>query len=520
MARTYILGGKNPPRAAMPKGKVKPTGWLEGDDAKDDEDIPLHRKVGDQLNFPYADTMRIGTVIAVKDHTTCLIESDNDIFFERGQDITFLPESACCTHCGQYAFLCDNECPAKKRKPSKRTNNMAKKQTLNVTEVLEIEPGDDDNAVWVNDVVNAVVTNVKEASGKGPVKATLVNAEDNGDKITAIFWKRDFSKIERLEGKLVAFEGGMIRSEYKPKQGPRIQQLAIQAKCEIEVIGEAADSGGSLPHKPSPDRDTPVNAPKRQETASGGSLVTARKAICEKFMILGLVNKAYEAMKDDFNLPEMTGGELSTFATGVGISLIRGESLPQSVFADVKDKPHHSTFKKEESFEDGMEDENIPFKDAAPANKPQSTERGLESWKTCAHPRRKNDEGEPLTIGEMTEADRLKYCRWAASTDGADVDKGDKLFYANLKMLMASKGWTPSKLLAVSLLETEGYGEAFTDEDVSKATQAELDKDLDDLDDDEALQVLGNFDAFIEEVIKAAKKPAKPAKKGKASMPD
>lgn len=395
---------------------------------------------------------------------------------------------------------------------------MAKKNTINISEVLAIEPGDDDNAAWVNDVVNCVITNVKEAKGAGPVKATLVNAEDNGDKITGIFWKRDFSKIERLEGKLVALEGGMIRSEYKPKQGPRIQQLAIQAKCEIEVIGEAADSGGSLPHKPSPDRDTPVNAPKRQETASTGVLTdVSRRAKCY-FGVLLRVEKAHEAALEAGLASNLSPTDIKDIATHIAMTY-RGD---YGCYAEpLFEKGGFKSQPKEESFSDGMEDEAIPFKDAAPAKKPQSTERGLESWKTCAHPRRKNDEGEPLTIGEMTEADRLKYCRWAATVEDQPEGKEDKLFYANLKMLMASKGWSsPAKLLANSLLETEGYGEAFTDEDVSKATQAELNKDLDDLDDDEALQVLGNFDAFIEEVIKAAKKPAKPSKGKAASMPD
>ena len=149
MAKIYNLVGKNPPRAEMPE---------------EVDDLPTHRTVGDQLHFPYADTMRIGEVVAVKDVLTCLIESDGDMFYERGQEITHLPISAACPHCGQFAFLCNQDCPAKARKPRKQTDNtMAKKNNINISDVLAIEPGDDENPAWLNDIVNCVVTNVKEA---------------------------------------------------------------------------------------------------------------------------------------------------------------------------------------------------------------------------------------------------------------------------------------------------------------------------------------------------------------------
>ena len=59
------------------------------------------------------------------------------------------------------------------------------------------------------------------------------------------------------------------------------------------------------------------------------------------------------------------------------------------------------------------------------------------------------------------------------------------------------------------------------DDDVESYLQGEYGKSLDDLDADEAMAILGDFDGVVEGIVKIASKPKK-APKGKkaATMPD
>jgi hypothetical protein len=121
----------------------------------------------------------------------------------------------------------------------------------------------------------------------------------------------------------------------------------------------------------------------------------------------------------------------------------------------------------------------------------------------------------------MAEEDLLKFSRWATGLEEAPDDKDGKLFYANIKMMMAEKGWgSKCKLLVNSLMLDPRYGNEYSDDDINAHCEASLEKSLDDLDEDEAGMVLDNYDETVEAIIKLASKPKKPSKKAKAEMPE
>lgn len=498
-SRNYILNQK----PTKPKLEPKPI------EDEFEEDIPMSREVGDEVEFTYLDNFLTGRVVAVKDPLTCLIEADGETYFERGQDITHLPESARCPHCGQFGFLCQANCIVHQRKPRKPYMPKSK-DIINIADVLDIKPGDDDNPAWVNDIVRCVITDVKEGKGKGPVKAKLCLPDDESVSITGIFWKRKYDDVAELEGKLVQMTDGMIRSVYKPEKGPRIQQLAINAKTDIEVVGESAHADKPLPHSASPDRDTPKTASERPRTQANGHPVTARKAIFEKFRLLGLVNKAYQAMKEEYHLPEMSGGELSTFSTGVGISLARGESLPEHVFSDVKpETPAPSSYSEEALAKTPPKTWDADKPNSEPPKKANGS-----SWTNGLH-----KSGDKL--GDMDLNRQLKYARWAIGLKNPPKDAATNAFYANVMLMMAEKRVEKStRLLMQSILSDERYGVEYQDDDINGYFQSHVKKGLDDLNETQAMNFISDYDNMMEELLEFAAKNNPQTSEEDGAMPE
>lgn len=513
--REYKLGGKNPLRTpiAEDSGETVPTLLDKGDY------IPMNREHGDSYSFQFGGKELIGAVQRSWGPLTLIIASDGDAYLEdtrkpANNQIRQLNDSDLCVHCG--AYFCTSECPNYHNAPEYK---MSKTKTLTVFDVLSIEPGDKDNTVWINDEFEAVISNVKEAKGNGPATATAGQASAPNNKITVNFWKVDPSEFD---GKLVKFSGkGMKRSVYKNKFNKTTQQVDVSDKTDIEVIGEAADSKGGMPPERSEPPDNGRNASDRPRTPANShpadddesiDHTPVNKRIFDYFKTMAGVVKAHGELKEKWNLPEFSPSDIKEITTGICMGykgkygVYRAPIFPQSNGVTEKELAEQP----EKSWEGD--------KPASQAS-PQSTEN-LTSWKSCPHPRRKNEAGEPLTIGEMTQSDRLKYCRWAATIADQPDEKGDKLFYANIKMLMASKGWSdPVKLLSVSLSEDPGYGEAFIEENINQYTQAKFSKDLDDIDSEEALIVCSEYDDAIKEIMEFASKPKKATKKT-VQLPD
>ena len=124
---------------------------------------------------------------------------------------------------------------------------------ITVGQILEMEPGDKQNATWINDDFEAVVSDVKPGNGNAPAQAFLTDPHNDSIAIKASFFNRD---LDRFDGKICHFSGkGMTRTEYKGTQ-----QVTIGDKATVQVVGSAGAS--------KPQEQATGQAPRSSATAS------------------------------------------------------------------------------------------------------------------------------------------------------------------------------------------------------------------------------------------------------------
>lgn len=518
MAREYKLGGKNPPRTPDPKVLAK---HHRAEHRTEPEDwIPMHRQLDDIISFTYGKQELTGSVQRAWGPYTLIIASDGEAYLEDTRktenQIRQLTDADRCPHCGSY--VCSDSCPVKNQTILKQT--MAREnKIINVADVLDISPGDRENTAWVNGTLEAVVTKVKPGEGKAPTKAKLVHPEDDGVSITAIFWKRDAEDVEKLEGKLCSFNGSMTRTDYKPKQGPRIQQVEINTKTEIEVIGESAHSGKPLPHKASEHRDTPATrqkAPESQETASGEDITdTDRRAKCY-FGVFLSVEKAYAAAKAAGLQAELSATDLKDICTGINMTY-RGQ---YGVYMEPKFPAGRGNLAQQAKAKfnaEELSDEDIPFDGGGePAQPAKKTEKRAPGWEEFVHPKR------GVKLGEIEDADLAKFARWAAVTSPSDLEAEQKPFYMAVIAMAGSKGWdAPESLLEYSIGADHRCGEEFTTDDADAYVKGTEGVTLDKLPGDQAKDLIADYEGLIENIIAfAAKNRKQTSKPKKGALPD
>lgn len=113
---------------------------------------------------------------------------------------------------------------------------------ITIGEILEMSPGDRQNAVWINDDFEAVLSDPKRGQGKAPNTAVLTDPHNSGISILGNFFGVDpakwANKVVHISGK------GISRTEYKGTQ-----QVTIGDKATIQVVGDAkpgqAPKGGA-----------------------------------------------------------------------------------------------------------------------------------------------------------------------------------------------------------------------------------------------------------------------------------
>jgi hypothetical protein len=109
---------------------------------------------------------------------------------------------------------------------------MSKSTLITIGQILEMTPGDRQNATWINDEFEAVVSDVKRGTGKAPSTAVLTDPHNSGIAILGNFFGTEPS---RFGGKVCHFSGkGMTRTEYKGTQ-----QVTIGEKATIQIVGDA-----------------------------------------------------------------------------------------------------------------------------------------------------------------------------------------------------------------------------------------------------------------------------------------
>ncbi len=113
---------------------------------------------------------------------------------------------------------------------------MASKPPATIYDLLQLQAGDKDNATWINDEFEAVVSDIK--SGQKSNSCKLSDPHNPGVSITAVFW--DQRDLSRFNGCVCHFAGqGMKRTEYKGEQ-----QVSMSAKSTVNIVGRATNQGG------------------------------------------------------------------------------------------------------------------------------------------------------------------------------------------------------------------------------------------------------------------------------------
>lgn len=104
---------------------------------------------------------------------------------------------------------------------------------LSVEEVLELVPGDADNATWVNPGMKAVVRAIKNTkTQKGGIMNICTLGSETGSAEISL---SVFAAIKFSEGDVIAIEGGGLRrTEYKG-----LQQVSLGKATEIHIVGKS-----------------------------------------------------------------------------------------------------------------------------------------------------------------------------------------------------------------------------------------------------------------------------------------
>jgi hypothetical protein len=105
---------------------------------------------------------------------------------------------------------------------------------LSVEEVLELVPGDEQNATWVNPGFVAVVRNIKATKTKkgGTMNICTLGSQTGSAEISMTV----FSAVKFKEGDLIEISGqGLRRTEYN-----QLQQVSLGKATEIHVLGASA----------------------------------------------------------------------------------------------------------------------------------------------------------------------------------------------------------------------------------------------------------------------------------------
>lgn len=118
---------------------------------------------------------------------------------------------------------------------------MASKPPATIYDLLQLPAGDKQNASWVNDEFEGVVSDVKK--GQKSTSCKISAPHNPGVSITGVFW--DQRDLSRFVGCVCHFAGqGMKRTEYKGEQ-----QVSFSEKSTVNMVGRhtgtPASQGGA-----------------------------------------------------------------------------------------------------------------------------------------------------------------------------------------------------------------------------------------------------------------------------------
>lgn len=115
------------------------------------------------------------------------------------------------------------------------------KPLLTLSQVLQIQPGDDDNPAWINDFKALVqFTTFKEAKTGRKYWPLGLTDPDTGATITINMWERP---LDSWNGQMCRFSGGMRMSEYNGKPEIKLGKKTLIAPM-VEAVSEPYPAKG------------------------------------------------------------------------------------------------------------------------------------------------------------------------------------------------------------------------------------------------------------------------------------
>ena len=175
----------------------------------------------------------------------------------------------------------------------RKTTMSSSPQLLTVGEALELPPGTQDKASWINPGFSGLVELVESFnanSGKTFYNVTVVDPDNNSIAIHALFP----TPPKFNEGQIVEFSGkGLRRQEYKGKP-----QFAVSAGTEIHVLGNAP---GRQSNPPPAHQQAPAQRPAGSPAPAG----TGAQPLVFGATVGMAINQANELMRHIYSPPQL-----------------------------------------------------------------------------------------------------------------------------------------------------------------------------------------------------------------------
>lgn len=387
------------------------------------DDIPMRYKEGDIVQLTLSDNgesfVRLTTVVATAGNKTLLVsgagahyELDN-----KTSEVKELGDEHRCRDCGLFDCYCHN-----------------KKETMpRMTKIKDLE--DEDDGYQIAAIEGKLVSLWEAKPPNDPKYSPQQNGvlrDKDGDEHMITFAAENQIRDMSDKGKSFIFSssknargmtGVKLKVNFDKKTKKEYRKIWVTATAEVECLDGSQSAS----------RETSERSESRQSTerAVQGSdeTSTVKRRIFDYFRILSVVAEAYDAMKDEYKLPEMGEEGLRAVATGISMSYKGQYGAYAPPYFGPKDDPE-----KEDGEPAFIEEEE---------KKPSPP-----GWRDFVHP------SSGRTLGDFADNERgklLAYIAWGLSYGGDNKDA--RKFQANLALAAADLKVKPKAALEASLLE-------------------------------------------------------------------
>lgn len=503
-----------------------------------DDDIPMHRKVGDVIRFSIGGRDRHGKVeevrMAGKKYGAALIVSHGEYFIERGQEITQLNDHDRCTHCGEFF------CKCRQQEETKQT----KEQNTNMSKPVSFTDLAGYAHKQVIPCVEGKLTGLKEPghykSGINEGKPYQFGfLKDDSNREMRIKFDNEAciqpmsNKGKRIRVMAKAGSKGLsgVYMEVGEYQNKETRDIRCTATAIIEVLGAGGEKTATSQERP--DNGGSSDAPEHASKPSASSSVrkathpvTIRRIAFDCLRAFHVFMTAQKALAEKgYDVGDLSISDIKDMATSGRLALVKNEIIPHEAWSDFKfpgdngqsvDRAPTKASEKDlaEMPDQEWDGENHGSRTAEPPPEKPKREPSKISWKDFVWP----STGKKL--GDTPAADLLKYARWAATAELDDDETEAKMCVAMMAMCCAdTRGWKSKAGVFISSLGMEeGFGESFNEDDIAAYIRDRFDLKVEDLGDEEAVQLMDDYDTTVREIIEKAAESSKAEKKPARKM--